>query len=67
MLFRSPEGGLDLDGLDISDADLAELLRVDPAEWRSELPLIEQYYDTFGDKVPAELRAQLDALRQRLG
>jgi phosphoenolpyruvate carboxykinase (GTP) len=61
------DGGLDLDGLDVPAEDMAELLKVDPAEWKAELPLIEQYYDTFGDKVPAEMRAQLEALRQRLG
>jgi phosphoenolpyruvate carboxykinase (GTP) len=61
------EGALDLDGLDVSAEDMAELMKVHPDEWRAELPLIEDYYATFGDKVPAELRAQLDALRQRLG
>ena len=61
------EGGLDADGLAVSAEDLAELLRVDPAEWRAELPLIEQHYATFGATMPAELRAQLDALRRRLG
>jgi phosphoenolpyruvate carboxykinase (GTP) len=61
------DGGLDLDGLDLSDEAIAELLRVDPEEWRAELPLIERYYDTFGDRIPPELRAQLAALRHRLG
>jgi phosphoenolpyruvate carboxykinase (GTP) len=61
------EGGLELDGLDVAAEDMAELLRVDPEEWKAELPLIEEYFDTFGDKVPAELRSQLEALRQRLG
>jgi phosphoenolpyruvate carboxykinase (GTP) len=61
------EGGLDLDGLEVTAEHMAELLRVDPEEWKAELPLIERYYDTFGDKVPTQLRAQLDALRQRLG
>jgi phosphoenolpyruvate carboxykinase (GTP) len=62
-----PIDGLDLDGLEVTAEHMAELLRVDPEEWRAELPLIEQYYDTFADKVPAELRSQLDALRRRLG
>ena len=61
------DGGLDLDGLDLADDAIAELLRVDPEEWRAELPLIERYYDTFGDRIPPELRAQLAALRHRLG
>ncbi len=61
------EGGLDLTGLDVPAGDLAELLRVDPDEWRAELAGIEEHYSTFGDALPAELRHQLDALRQRLG
>ena len=61
------EGGLDLDGLDVSPADLEELLRVDADEWRAELAGIERHYATFGGRVPAELQAQVDALRRRLG
>jgi phosphoenolpyruvate carboxykinase (GTP) len=58
---------LDVEGLDVSAEDLAELLRVDPAEWRDELPAIHEHFAQFGDKLPAELRAQLSALEERLG
>ena len=61
------EGALDLDGLDVPPQDLAELLRVDEAEWRAELPSIHEHFGKFGDKLPDELRAQLAALEQRLG
>jgi phosphoenolpyruvate carboxykinase (GTP) len=57
---------LDVDGLGISADDLAELLRVDPAEWKAELPSIREHLDKFGDRLPAEMRAQLDALSARL-
>ncbi|GAA4781852.1 phosphoenolpyruvate carboxykinase (GTP) [Microbacterium gilvum] len=57
---------LDLDGIDVPQADLDELFAVDPASWLAEADLTEKFYDTFGDRVPAELRAQLDALRERL-
>jgi phosphoenolpyruvate carboxykinase (GTP) len=60
------EGALPLDGLDISAEDLAELLRVEPSEWREELPSIHEHFAQFGEKLPAELRAQLTALEQRL-
>jgi len=62
----SPEGGIDLDGLEIAEEDIAELLRVDPDEWQAELALVERHYGRFGDAVPPELRAQLEALRSRL-
>ena len=61
------DGGLDLDGLEVPRADLGELLRVDPDEWRAELPDIKSHYATFGGRVPAELEDQVEALRNRLG
>jgi phosphoenolpyruvate carboxykinase (GTP) len=60
-------GAIPIDGLDISDEDMAELLRVDVDEWRAEVPDIEKYYDEFGDHLPASLRSELERLRDRLG
>jgi phosphoenolpyruvate carboxykinase (GTP) len=60
------DGALNLDGLDLSREDLAELLRVDVAGWLSELPQIREYYDQFGRHMPKELYAELDGLKQRL-
>ncbi len=57
---------LDTDGLDISDADLAELLKVDAEEWKGELPSIREHLEKFGDRLPAEIRQQVDALQARL-
>jgi phosphoenolpyruvate carboxykinase (GTP) len=59
-------GALDIDGLDIGGDDVAELLKVDPAEWLPEVEPIGEFYAQFGEKLPGELRAQLDALEQRL-
>jgi len=59
-------GALDLDGLDVSRDDLAELLRVDVDGWLAELPLIREYYERFGDRLPQQLLAELDAMRERL-
>ena len=55
------------DGLDVPEADMDELLKVDPAEWRDELPDIEAHYSKFGDRLPSELWGELAALRTRLG
>ncbi len=60
------EEALDLDGLDVPKAALAELLHVDVQGWLNEIPLIEKYYDQFGDRVPKALRKELAELRQRL-
>jgi phosphoenolpyruvate carboxykinase (GTP) len=58
---------IDTTGLDLSEDDLAELLKVDPDEWRAQLPQIHQHFAQFGDRLPKEMRAQLDALEERLG
>ena len=60
-------GAISTEGLNVSSEDMAELLRVDVEEWRGEVPRIAQHYGQFGDHVPPELRAQLEALRARLG
>jgi phosphoenolpyruvate carboxykinase (GTP) len=57
---------LDLTGLDISAADIEAVLRVDKAEWEAELPAITEWFTKFGDKLPAVLWSELDALRSRL-
>jgi phosphoenolpyruvate carboxykinase (GTP) len=58
--------GIDFSGLDVSEEDKANLLRVDTDGWLSELDGVEEYYATFGDHLPAELTKQVEALRKRL-
>jgi phosphoenolpyruvate carboxykinase (GTP) len=59
-------GGIDISGLDVTDETLAELFTVDTASWLTEADLTAEYFTKFGDKVPSELFAQLDALKARL-
>lgn len=58
--------GLDLDGLALSESDKYNLLRVDVDGWLRELPDIEEYYASFGERLPAELTQQIEELRHRL-
>jgi phosphoenolpyruvate carboxykinase (GTP) len=60
------ERGIDLDGLDVSEATMARLLEVDTDGWLRQLPQMKEHFAEFGDKLPAQLRAQLAALEQRL-
>jgi phosphoenolpyruvate carboxykinase (GTP) len=60
------EGGIELEGLDIAPETMAKLLEVDVEGWKAQLPQIRQHYAEFGEKLPAALHAQLDALEQRL-
>nr|WP_144877725.1 phosphoenolpyruvate carboxykinase (GTP) [Microbacterium sp. 1.5R] len=57
---------LNLAGIDVPEADLDELFSVDAEAWKTEADLTEEFYDTFGDRVPAALRAELASLRYRL-
>ena len=57
---------LDMEGLDISKETLADLLNVDKDIWKDEAAGIEEFYKKFGDRLPAELKKQLDELKARL-
>ncbi len=57
---------LDVTGVNVSSEDMAELLAVHADEWRLEVPGIREYFAQFGDRLPAALHAQVDALEARL-
>jgi len=57
---------LDLASMDISDADLSDLLKVDIQGWLDELLSIKEHYAQFGDKLPLALKAELEGLEERL-
>jgi phosphoenolpyruvate carboxykinase (GTP) len=59
-------GAVDTEGLGLDGVVLAELLAVDPEAWRAEIPLIEDHYAGLGERLPVELRDELDALEKRL-
>ena len=59
-------GALNTEGLDITEGQLAELFAVNADSWLAETDLTQAYYAEFGDRVPAELNAQLQGLRDRL-
>jgi phosphoenolpyruvate carboxykinase (GTP) len=60
-------GALDVDGLDVTEAALAQALAVDPEEWKAEIPQIQEWFEKFGDDLPAVLWTELDGLKARLG
>ena len=59
-------GALNVEGLDLPEADLAQLLDVNHDEWRKEIPLIRQHFAQFADRLPAALLEQVDDLEARL-
>ena len=54
-------------GLDVTDEEMKELLRVDVEGWRQEVPLIAEHYENLGRRVPETLHEQLAKLEKRLG
>ena len=57
---------IDTNGLDVSAADMTELLKVNKDEWLKEVVSIKEHYAKFGDKLPKEMAKQLAALEDRL-
>ena len=55
-----------LDGLDVSDAQMAELFAIDPTTWLAECDLTEEYFAQFGERLPTALTEELEALRRRI-
>lgn len=56
---------INLEGLkDFTIEDLKGILAVDKKEWAGEAAEIEEFYKTFGDKLPAALREQLEILKK---
>jgi phosphoenolpyruvate carboxykinase (GTP) len=60
-------GALDTDGLDLSEEALAAALAVDVEEWKAEVPQIQEWFEKFGEDLPAVLWTELDGLKARLG
>jgi phosphoenolpyruvate carboxykinase (GTP) len=61
------EGAINTEGLSITPEAMAELLTVDADLVRQQLPQVKEHLAQFGDQLPAEISAQLEALEGRLG
>jgi phosphoenolpyruvate carboxykinase (GTP) len=59
-------GAIDTDGLEVSASDMAQLLSVDPEDWRAEIPLIREHLSKFGERLPTALFDQVELLERRL-
>ncbi len=63
------EDAINLAGIEdqVSEADLADLLTFDREGWKTELGMIKEHYQKFGNNLPKELAKQLEELEARLG
>ena len=57
---------IDLTDLDFDIETLKSILKVDKDIWTQEAAEIEEHFKKFGDKLPKELRAQLENLKANL-
>lgn len=57
---------INTEGLDIDSNVIKDLLSVDKNLWKEEADGIEEFFNQFGDKLPEEMKAQLNGLKDRL-
>jgi phosphoenolpyruvate carboxykinase (GTP) len=57
---------LNVEGLNVTEADMSELLTVHHHEWRDEVPRIREHFATFGDDLPRSLHDEVDRLEANL-
>jgi phosphoenolpyruvate carboxykinase (GTP) len=60
-------GTIDTTGLNMTDAEMVKALEVKAEDWKAEVALIEEHYARFGNHLPAELTAELNGFKSRLG
>jgi phosphoenolpyruvate carboxykinase (GTP) len=54
------------EGLEVSKADLDQLVAVDGEAWKNNLKSQSDFFDTFGDRLPAGIKQEHKALANRL-
>lgn len=64
--FVPAADALTLDGLEITRSTVENLLRVDPADWTSELDETKHFFEKFGKRLPAEVWHEHEQLAARL-
>ncbi len=64
--YTPAEGAIDTSGIDVTDAQMDELLDVDTDEWLNEIESIREHYERFEERLPKALYDELDALETRL-
>ena len=64
--FMPKAEDINIEGTDVDAATLQSLLTVDKALWKAECEGIHEFYAKFGDKLPAQLRKELETLEANL-
>ena len=64
--FVPTEDAIDTEGMSFPPEKMKKLLHIQPEEWKKEAKEIENYLQTFAEKLPLDLKKELDALKKRL-
>ncbi len=62
-----PTNEIDIEGADVTAAQMEELLTVNPLDVSAQLGQVAEHLASFGDRLPTGIRAQLDELERRTG
>ncbi len=57
---------LQLDGLDLTDETITELLSIDIDAWKEDLANQREFFAQFGDKLPQKIKDSMDTLEKNL-
>src|SRR4029453_1657956 len=66
MGFAPRGAAIDRSGLKLSDADMATLLKVDPAEWAEAVSGQRDFFDSFDARLPRGIREEQERLAKRI-
>jgi phosphoenolpyruvate carboxykinase (GTP) len=64
--WKPVDGGIDLEGLDVSARQWNELFDIDAEAWLPELDDTEKFFSRFEERLPEELTKQLADIRRRM-
>ena len=59
-------GSMNLDGLRIEADAISRMLHVDASEWQLEVSRIAEHFAWIGERLPLEMRRELEELAGRL-
>jgi len=65
--YMPAKGSLNTEGLSVTPGAMEKMLAVDKDGWRKGILGIDEFYSKFGDRLPSEIRDELNSLRTRIG
>ena len=64
--WKPVDGGVNLEGIDVTPSDWEQLFEIDDEAWLAELDETETFFGEFGDRLPSAMASQLADIRRRV-